>query len=165
MPCSQCVKRAGSDVLGQILCMRQSLLATRFDHIGILLILHPNWSHLTSQTCSAHYGYVVSQGMSKQKSRPLQINFSICGFLVKTTISGKPMSNYGSLTLNHLRSSEHVSWFRWTTLVNGATRSMIEVWPYIRMTYHQSKTCSIYTTLQGMLKLLQQDRSRDCKLQ
>ncbi|KAH9204311.1 hypothetical protein DL95DRAFT_471612 [Leptodontidium sp. 2 PMI_412] len=35
LPCNQCIKRAGSAALGQVLCMRQSLLATRFDHIDL----------------------------------------------------------------------------------------------------------------------------------
>ncbi|KAG4443427.1 hypothetical protein IFR05_001106 [Cadophora sp. M221] len=35
LPCNQCIKRAGSVALGQVLCMRQSLLATRFDHIDL----------------------------------------------------------------------------------------------------------------------------------
>ncbi|KAH7304893.1 hypothetical protein BKA65DRAFT_205484 [Rhexocercosporidium sp. MPI-PUGE-AT-0058] len=34
-PCSQCVKRAGSAALGQVLCMRQGLLAIRFDYLDL----------------------------------------------------------------------------------------------------------------------------------
>ncbi|PMD63517.1 uncharacterized protein K444DRAFT_322470 [Hyaloscypha bicolor E] len=34
IPCNRCIKRAGSISSGQEICMRRSLVATRFDHIG-----------------------------------------------------------------------------------------------------------------------------------
>ncbi|KAL5314161.1 hypothetical protein ACEPPN_018585 [Leptodophora sp. 'Broadleaf-Isolate-01'] len=46
LPCNQCIKRAGSAALGQVLCMRQSLLATRFDHIDLFT---PIWLQSVSK--------------------------------------------------------------------------------------------------------------------
>jgi hypothetical protein len=39
IPCNQCIKRAGSATLGQELCTRQSLLAVRFNNVGVYLNL------------------------------------------------------------------------------------------------------------------------------
>lgn len=41
MPCDHCVKRAGRIALGQEICKRQSLVGTRFDHLGKLEVSEP----------------------------------------------------------------------------------------------------------------------------
>ncbi|KAH8802276.1 hypothetical protein F5882DRAFT_514251 [Hyaloscypha sp. PMI_1271] len=38
IPCKQCIKRVGSISSGQEICMRRSLVATRFDHIDLIRI-------------------------------------------------------------------------------------------------------------------------------